>query len=88
MALLRPGPRGWIAPALPFDNAERVDHEPPRGLFPVAGVWRVVIGCPESPRGLAGASLHGEPEIILDRRNCIIPLIRAPGGTEGAGKPS
>jgi hypothetical protein len=31
----------WRAPAVPFDNSERVDHEPPRGLHDVAGVWRL-----------------------------------------------
>lgn len=32
---------GWAAPALPFDNSERAPADPPRGLFPVAGIWRL-----------------------------------------------
>ncbi len=31
----------WVTTAVPFDNAERVDHAPPAGSFPVAGVWRL-----------------------------------------------
>jgi len=36
-----PAGRRWAAAALPFDNSERVVGDPPRGLFPLAGVWRL-----------------------------------------------
>ena len=36
-----PGPEGWRTAAVPFDNAERGDADPPRGWFPLAGVWRL-----------------------------------------------
>ncbi len=36
-----PGVHGWVAPALPFDNTERVQGTPPRGLHSVSGVWRL-----------------------------------------------
>jgi hypothetical protein len=39
--LVLPGDAGWSAPAVPFDNSERIAHEPPAGLFPVAGIWRL-----------------------------------------------
>jgi len=42
MAVVLPGREHWLVPALPFDNAERIDHDPPRGLFPVAGIWRLL----------------------------------------------
>jgi hypothetical protein len=32
---------GWSAPAVPFDNAERIGSERPTGKFPLAGVWRL-----------------------------------------------
>jgi len=32
---------GWGVPALPFDNSERIVEEPPAGLFPLAGIWRL-----------------------------------------------
>jgi len=32
---------GWLSPALPFDNTERVEGRPSSGVYPVAGVWRV-----------------------------------------------
>ena len=41
MAVVVPKKVGWCVPALPFDNAERIDHEPPEGLFPLAGIWRL-----------------------------------------------
>lgn len=31
----------WFAPSVPFDNSEVAPPDPPRGLFPVAGVWRL-----------------------------------------------
>jgi hypothetical protein len=40
-ALVLPGGGGWDAPALPFDNSECIEHAPPWGLHPVAGVWRL-----------------------------------------------
>ncbi len=36
-----PGVHGWVAPALPFDNTERIEGIPPRGLHPVAGIWKL-----------------------------------------------
>jgi hypothetical protein len=36
-----PSEGGWSAIALPFDNSERVAHEPPAGLLPLAGIWRL-----------------------------------------------
>ena len=39
--LVLPGEAGWGAPAVPFDNAECIDHTPPSGLIPVAGIWRL-----------------------------------------------
>ena len=31
----------WRAPAVPFDNRAAAPAHPPRGLHPVAGVWRL-----------------------------------------------
>ena len=62
-ALVVPGGDRWYAPALPFDNSERVAGQPPRGLLPAAGVWRLYKSQQtrvETPsRGLAAASLMG-----------------------------
>lgn len=61
--MLLPGDDGWVAPALPFDNSERILHAPPRGLFPVAGVWRLEKSTENRverlPASLAVASLIG-----------------------------
>jgi len=32
---------GWVSPALPFDNSQRVEGRPSSGVYPLAGVWRV-----------------------------------------------
>jgi hypothetical protein len=62
-ALVTRGPHGWTAPALPFDNSERIEHTPPRGLHAVAGIWRLhqsAITRLERPvASLAVASLMG-----------------------------
>lgn len=39
--LVVPGPHGWVAPAVPFDSAERVDPNVPRGQYSVEGIWRL-----------------------------------------------
>lgn len=40
--LVWPGDGGsWVTCAVPFDNSEKVRHSPPRGAFPVAGIWRL-----------------------------------------------
>lgn len=61
--LVVPTERGWMAPALPFDNAERIVHRPPGGPFSVAGIWRLYQASEtrvEEPRAdLAVASLMG-----------------------------
>ncbi len=61
--LVVPTEKGWIAPALPFDNSERILHPPPGGPFPVAGIWRLYRASEtraEQPRqGFAVASLMG-----------------------------
>jgi hypothetical protein len=40
-ALLLPYREGWAAPAVPFDNSEEAPADPPRGLHPIEGVWRL-----------------------------------------------
>jgi hypothetical protein len=54
---------GWAAPALPFDNAERIDPDTPQGLFPLAGIWRLEQAShtrvERLPPALAVASLLG-----------------------------
>jgi hypothetical protein len=40
-ALVVPREGEWLAPALPFDNSERIEHEPPGGLHTVRGIWRL-----------------------------------------------
>lgn len=40
-AVVLPGRHSWLVPALPFDNSARIVHDPPRGLFPLAGIWRL-----------------------------------------------
>lgn len=40
-ALLLPGEGGWRTAAVPFDNSEEAPADPPKGSFPVAGVWRL-----------------------------------------------
>jgi len=61
--LVLPGDAGWVAPALPFDNSEQVEHEPPDGELSVAGIWRLYqspeIRVEDPPHGLAVASLMG-----------------------------
>jgi len=61
--LVVPTEKGWVAPALPFDNSERNLPEPPGGPFPVAGIWRLYQASEtrsERPRAdLAVASLLG-----------------------------
>jgi hypothetical protein len=63
MAIVLPGEERWLSPALPFDNRERIEEAPPRGLFPVAGVWRLYQSPQHTIRrphpGLAVASLMG-----------------------------
>jgi hypothetical protein len=53
----------WMAPAMPFDNAEMIVHEPPGGLHRVAGIWRLhqsTVTRLERPiASLAVASLMG-----------------------------
>jgi len=40
-AILLPGEGAWWTAAVPFDNSEEAPANPPRGSFPVAGVWRL-----------------------------------------------
>jgi hypothetical protein len=40
-ALVVPRGEEWMAPAVPFDNSERVRDRPSTGAFPVAGIWRL-----------------------------------------------
>lgn len=62
-ALVLPGDGEWRVPALPFDNSERGRPDPPRGTFPLAGIWRLhkseVTRSERPPRQLALASLMG-----------------------------
>lgn len=39
--VLPDGEGGWIAPALPFDNAERAPEPPEGGPFPLAAIYRL-----------------------------------------------
>jgi hypothetical protein len=39
--LVVPGPGGWWTAAVPFDGSERVAADAPRGLYPVAAIWRL-----------------------------------------------
>jgi hypothetical protein len=52
-----------MAPALPFDNSERIPSDAQRGIFPVAGIWRLTQASATRverlPAGLAAASLLG-----------------------------
>jgi hypothetical protein len=58
-AVLLPREGGWRTAAVPFDNLERGPADPPRGLFPVAGVWRLfqadeaAIETPAGPQAVA-----------------------------------
>lgn len=62
-ALVLPGEGGWRASALPFDNSERAPEDPPRGSFPLAGIWRLhkseTTWVERPSRRLALASLMG-----------------------------
>jgi hypothetical protein len=40
-AVVLPGDAAWRAFAVPFDNREQAPADPPRGFFPLAGVWRL-----------------------------------------------
>jgi hypothetical protein len=40
-AIVLPAAGGWVAPALPYDNAESVEGRLQQGEFPVAGIWRL-----------------------------------------------
>lgn len=59
--LVLPGDGGWRVPSLPFDNSERGRPDPPRGTFPLAGIWRLhksdVTRAERPPARLALASL-------------------------------
>ena len=61
--LVLPTDDGWYAPGLPFDNSERAAQDPPVGLFPVAGIWRLYQAertyVDRPSRGRAVASLMG-----------------------------
>jgi len=59
--LVLPTPEGWMAPALPFDNAERGRADSPQGLFPVAGVWRLF----QSERTLSAVPPTGQAEASM-----------------------
>lgn len=54
---------GWHAPALPFDNTERIAADAVRGVFPVAGIWRLeqatLTHSETLPAGRAVAALLG-----------------------------
>jgi len=39
--IVLPTDDGWRTFALPFDSAEKVSGDPPRGSFPIAAVWRL-----------------------------------------------
>lgn len=41
LVLVLPVGGTWSVPASPFDNAEQAPPDPPAGLFPVKGVWRL-----------------------------------------------
>jgi hypothetical protein len=41
LGLVLPGGGGWRTTAMPFDNSERIEHDPPRGWLPVAGILRL-----------------------------------------------
>lgn len=60
-AVLPDAGAGWVAPGMPFDNAERAAPEPERGPFPVAGIWRLdksdETAVERPPDALAAASL-------------------------------
>ena len=62
-ALVVPERGGWVTPALPFDNSERVPADAVRGIYPVRGIWRLVqsdgtrVETPST--GMAVASLMG-----------------------------
>jgi hypothetical protein len=62
-ALVVPERGGWVAPALPFDNSERIASDAVRGVYPVRGIWRLVQSDEtrvETPStGMAVASLMG-----------------------------
>jgi hypothetical protein len=62
-AVVVPDPAGWSAPASPFDNSERIEANPPAGMFPLAGVWRLYKAAEtrvqRPTRGAAVASLMG-----------------------------
>jgi hypothetical protein len=59
--LVIPEGRGWWAPGLPFDGSERTPEDAPRGLYPVAAIWRLYqapeTGLDRPPAPLASASL-------------------------------
>jgi hypothetical protein len=40
-AMTWPAAGRWWAPAVPFDNAARIEHGAPQGLFPLEGIWRL-----------------------------------------------
>jgi hypothetical protein len=57
--LVVPATRGWCSAAVPFDNSERIVHAPPRGLLPLAGIWRLHQASTtrvERPSALAGVA--------------------------------
>jgi len=60
-AVVLPERGAWSAPALPFDNSERAPAEPPRGLQPVAAVFRLfqaeATRVERPPAGRAASSL-------------------------------
>lgn len=59
--LVVPGTEGWRTPAVPFDGSERIAADAPRGLYPVAAVWRLYhssgVRLDRPPATVASASL-------------------------------
>jgi hypothetical protein len=83
LGVVIPGEGGWVAPAMPFDNAERIEHDPPPGWLPVAGIWRLKHSAEtrieKVPDALAVASLLGSaafPWALPDRADSLLEHLR------------
>jgi hypothetical protein len=82
-ALVLPSGEEWVAPALPFDNAERIDHEPPRGWYPVARILRLKHAAEtrveQPPDSLGAASLLGSaafPWALPEYSDALLEQVR------------
>jgi hypothetical protein len=84
LGLVLPGEDGWRTAALPFDNAERIRHQPTPGWLPVSRVLRLHqaestrLETPPASLGVASLmSCAAFPWVIPDLAGALLEQMRA-----------